>query len=273
MNPKRLFILLLLSASIIEPLIAQEGIELKVAQPKEIFLTGVYKGKPLFIQNPFHPGKDRFCINEIYVNKKLQNIDLNLSAIQLKFDGFDLYSPVNIKIIHKPVCKPIIINPDAILFHSSFKYVDIALNDTILVWHTKGDRYGAIFEVQKLYANGWEVMETIESEGVFEGAEYQYYPDFDEGPNKYRLKYIVNDDRYLYSKEVEIEYYPEPLQLVATTVNKSLVLTRKVDYEIMDGDGNLMLTGTGKSIDIRSLKEGEYFIYIGDISFKFRKVL
>ncbi len=244
---------------------------LPFSQAKEISLTGVYKGKPLFIQNPFHPGQNSFCIDEIYVNKVRLDIDYTLSAIQIKFDGFDLYTPVNIKILHKEVCTPIVVNPDAILFHSSFKFTDVVVNDTALIWHTKGDRPNAIFKIEKLYGNGWETVDTQPSSGLFEGSEYVYYPDFEPGPNKFRVKYEVRANRYLYSPEVEIEYYPEPIELLTTTVTRSLRISRKAEYEILDSDGNLWLTGNDKVVDVSSLKEGEYFIYFGDLSFKFIK--
>ena len=34
---------------------------------EEIVITGVFKGDPLFIQNPYHPGLKNFCINSIEV--------------------------------------------------------------------------------------------------------------------------------------------------------------------------------------------------------------
>ncbi|MCH2046713.1 MAG: hypothetical protein MK212_21545 [Saprospiraceae bacterium] len=238
---------------------------------KEVSIAGVYKGKPLFIQNPYHPGLNSFCIDEIYINKRRIDIDYTLSAIQIKFEGFDLYTPVNIKILHKDVCKPIIVNPEAILFHSSFKFTEIAVNDTVLHWHTKGDRPNAIFKVEKLFANGWESIETKQSTGQFEGDEYVYYPEFEEGPNKFRVKYEVRPNRYLYSREVEIEYYPEPIELLTTQVSRSLRISRKAAYEILDGDGTLWLSGNSKTVDVSTLKEGEYFIFFGDLSFKFIK--
>lgn len=239
---------------------------------KEISITGVYKGKPLFIQNPYHPGLNAFCIDEIYVNKRRLDIDYTLSAIQIKFEGLDLYTPVNIKILHKEVCKPVVVNPDAILLHSSFKFTDIVLNDTILTWHTKGDRPNAVFRIEQLFGNGWSVVETQESNGLFEGGDYLYYPEYEEGPNKFRVKYEVRENRYLYSKEVEIEYYPEPIELLTSQVSRSLRISRKAPYEILDSDGNLWLSGNDKIVDVSSLEEGEYFIYFeNDLSFKFVK--
>ena len=117
---------------------------------EKIVLTGVYKGDPLYVQNPYHPGLKNFCINSIHINDKPLTLDYNLSAIKLDFKAYDLYTPVRIKIDHKNVCRPMIVNKDAILFHSSFKFQDITLSDSSLMWTTKGDRVGAVFEIEKL---------------------------------------------------------------------------------------------------------------------------
>lgn len=244
---------------------------LHASAQKEVTLTGVYKGDPLYIQNPYHPGLKNFCINSIYVNEKSLTLDYNLSAIKLNFSEYDLYTPVRIKIDYKDVCKPTIVNKDAILFHSSFKYTDIALTDSLLSWSTKGDRPGAVFEIEKLYGDGWSVVTTINSTGDFAGDQYQFIPELSSGANKYRIKYKVSQVRYLYSNEVELEFYPDPVELINETVANVLRLNRVSDFRIEDPTGEVMLTGTGKAIDVSHLKAGEYYIFFDDLAFRFLK--
>jgi len=238
---------------------------------EEIVIAGVYKGTPLYIQNPYHPGLKNFCINSIHVNEDLLTLDYNLSAIKLDFKDLDLYTPVNIKIDHKNVCKPILVNKESILYHSSFKFMDLALNDSSMSWTTKGDRPGAVFEIEKLYADGWNQVETVNSSGLFQGSEYQYIPLLEEGANKYRIKYKVNKNRYLYSSELELEYYPEPVELVSATVANVVRLNRVSEYIIEDETGDVVLTGTGIAIDVRHLKAGEYYIFFDGIPYRFLK--
>ncbi len=231
---------------------------------KEIVLTGVFKGEPLYIQNSYHPGLKQFCIDEILVNGKSLHVNYNLSAIKIDFSGFDLYTPVKIKIDHKSVCKPTIINEKAILIHSSFKFTDLVINDSIMYWTTKGDRPGAVFDIEQLYADGWNVVGNVQSTGKFEGDRYEFFPPLTEGANKLRVKYKVTELRYLYSSEIELEYYPEPVKLVSTTVAKTLRFNRPSEYTIEDESGNIVLDGNGLAIDISALKAGEYFVYFGD---------
>ncbi|MGB3466786.1 MAG: hypothetical protein WBA74_16010 [Cyclobacteriaceae bacterium] len=241
-----------------------------VAQ-EEIVLTGVYKGDPLYIQNPYHPGLKNFCINSIKVNEKLLEVDYKLSAIKLNFSEFDLYTPVKITINHKNICKPVIVNKQAILFHSSFKFTDMVLTDSVMTWSTKGDRQDAVFQIEKLYSNGWSLIETVEAKGQFKGAEYQYIPELEEGANKYRIKYKINEDRYLYSSEVELEFYPDPVQLISAVVSTTVRFSRVSEFRIEDKTGETILTGNGKSIDIRHLKAGEYYIFFDDNPIYFLK--
>lgn len=238
---------------------------------EEIVLTGVFKGDPIFIQNPYHPGLKNFCINSIEINDKLLDIDYSLSAINLDFKGIDLYSPVKISINHKNVCKPVIVNKEAILFHSSFKFTDLVLNDSLMVWTTKGDRSGAVFEVEKLYADGWSLLRTIHSTGKFQGDRYECVPELDEGANKFRIKYKVNENRYLYSSELELEYYPEPVELITATVANIIRFNRVSDFRIEDQSGQTVLAGNGKAINISHLKAGEYFIYFDETPVRFLK--
>lgn len=238
---------------------------------EEIVLTGVYKGDPLYVQNPYHPGLQNFCINSIYVNEKLLTLDYSLSAIKLDFKEFDLYTPVRIRIDHKNVCKPVLVNKDAILFHSSFKYTDIALSDSLLSWSTKGDRPGAVFEIEKLYSNGWSAVSTVNSTGDFAGDQYKYLLELTRGIHKYRIKYKVSEQRYLYSDEVELEYYPDPVELINETVANVLRLNRVSDFRIEDPTGEVLLTGTAKAIDVSHLKAGEYFIFFDELAYRFLK--
>lgn len=241
-----------------------------VAQHK-IVLTGVFKGDPLYIQNPYHPGLENFCINSIQVNETQMDINYRLSAIKLNFANYDLYTPVKIVIDHKDICKPVIVNKQAILFHSSFKYTDMLLTDSLMTWTTKGDRPGAVFEIEKLYSNGWSLIHTMEAKGEFKGAEYTYVPELEEGANKYRIKYKENESRYLYSSEMELEFYPEPVQLISAVVSTVVRFNRISDFRIEDKAGETVLSGNGKSIDVRHLKAGEYYIYFDETPVFFLK--
>ena len=55
---------------------------------EELKLSGVYKGKNLYIQNPFSE-KGGFCINEIKLNGNHINDEINSSAFEIDLSLFD----------------------------------------------------------------------------------------------------------------------------------------------------------------------------------------
>ena len=238
---------------------------------KSSALTGVYKGHSLYIQNPYDRVANEFCINNVRVNGNSLNLNLKLSALKINFNGIDLFTPVAIKVEHTENCNPRFINPDAILFHSSFKFDSLYLNDSILIWTTKGDKKEGLFSVEQLNGDLWEPVEEIRAKGIFEGTQYVYFPVHHEGGNKYRIKYELPNGRFLYSKEMEFVYYHEPVTFSPKVVKDWITLSRNAEFEIVNAGGEVILKGQAKEIPVRLLKPGDYVIYIEGTSDSFVK--
>ncbi len=233
---------------------------------QEINLAGVYQGKTLFIQNYFLKERMAFCIEEVRINGRRVDMNYDISALKLDFEGIDLYAPVKIRIIHSDTtCISTIINPEAVLFHTIFRFSSIELSDSVLIWTTKGERRKGEFEVEKLASSGqWEDQEVIAAFGEYEGATYHHFPNLKEGANKYRIRYNFPSGsrmNHLYSEELEIEYYPERVQFNPKYAKRRLYLSRTSKYEIYDQGNTLVLEGRGKEVDITPLRRGRYVIY------------
>ena len=232
---------------------------------RETNLAGVFQGETLFIQNPFIKESMSFCIREIRINEKPVAINYDLSAIKLDFTGYDPFTPVKIKVIHSDtICRPVIVNPEAVLFHTNFRFSSIQLTDSALVWSTKGEKGRGSFEVEKLSNGFWDRQDLQEGSGQYEGATYTYFPSMGEGANKYRVKYTFprgSRIAYLYSQELELEYYPEKVEFSPKSAKTHLYLSRVSRYEIYDQGSNLVLKGQGKEVDVRVLRKGRYVIY------------
>lgn len=237
----------------------------QIAPKVETNLAGVYQGKTLFIQNSFDKNDRQFCVEKIYINEKELDMRYKLSAIKLDFLGYDLYTPVKIRIVHKDtLCAPIIINPEAILFHTIFRFVSASLSDSALVWRTKGETGIGEFEIEKLRNGIWVDQEVRSALGRYEGAEYTYFPNLEEGANKYRIKYNFPRSsrvRYLFSWEVDFDHYPEPVDFSPKSAKTKVYLSRSTHYEIYDAGRTLVLEGQGKIIDVTVLRQGQYVIY------------
>ena len=231
-------------------------------QAQEIKLTGVFKGNGLYVQNSYNAQTNEFCVNEILLNGKKSNVNLQLTAINIPFSGFDLYTPVNVTVLHKDSCTAKIVNPEVLLYHSSFKFDSLVLNDSVMHWYTKGDKEGALFFVEKLDVDRWDVVKEIRSKGRFQGAQYVYFPEHNDGGNIYRIKYQLPNKRYLYSMEMEYYHYPEAITFSPRVVTDKMTLSRATSYEIMDEDGEVILRGKGKIIPLRRLRPGDYSIML-----------
>lgn len=238
------------------------------AQTPDLFhinLVGVYQGKTLFIQNPYNAVKRAYCLKQIMLNNNPLSLNYQLSAIKLDFEEYDLYTPITVTIWYADtLCIPVIINPDAILFHTIFRFSDASLTDTSLTWSTKGERGIGAFEIEKLKNGTWNTQEIVKAKGIYEGANYFYLPKLEEGANKYRVKYHFPEGSrvdHLYSMEMDHDYYPEPIDFNPKSVKTRMYLSRYASYEIFNAKNELILTGEGLEIDLTKLRRGRYSIY------------
>ncbi|MFY0600684.1 MAG: hypothetical protein JXR03_13510 [Cyclobacteriaceae bacterium] len=232
--------------------------------PGTTSMAGVYKGSPVFIQNSFDPVAKDFCIKEIKVNGSSVNFNTRTSAIKLDFSGVDLFAPVLINIIHKDSCNPIVINPDAIFYHSIFSFSEINISDSTLIWKTLGEKETGIFSVEKIQNGLWQEEAAIEASGRFEEASYIHYPKIEEGANKFRIKYTFPDGKYLYSREIDFHFYPEPVTFTPYKTNHMIYFSRTADYKIYDGGDNVVMEGKGKDANVSRLPRGSYVIYFNE---------
>jgi hypothetical protein len=246
---KRILLFLLVLTSL--PILAQET-----------GLTGVFKGHSLYIQNSYNKDSGEFCINEIYVNEKSVNLNLKLSALKVNFERVELFSPVSVKVIHKVYCSPKIVNPEAVLYHSSFKFDSLFLNDSLLTWHSKGDRRNGVFKIERLDDEYWETLTRIRAKGYFDGAQYVYFPEHKAEGNIYRIKYELPNGRYLYSEEMEHFQFPDDVSFSPKEVEDVITLSQKAPYIITNEYGKEIMKGNSKIIPVGMLKPGEYNIEI-----------
>lgn len=225
----------------------------------DLKMTGVFQGTSLYVQNPYYSGVGEFCVREVRVNKQKVDLNYQLSALRIDFDGISMNSPVYIDVNHMVQCAPRIVNPLAIYYHSNFKYTKLLLNDTTLYWETKGDDSEGKYHVEQLNGDYWSEVGVINSKGIFEGTSYSFAPFHMTGSNKFRIKYQLPSGRYLYSDELEYVYYKEPITF--NIASNRMIFSVATEYEILDAKGNTVIQGEGKEIPLRLMKPGEYVIF------------
>lgn len=228
---------------------------------QDIHIAGVYQGKPLFIQNTYQSDSQRFCITKIKVNQKEVSVNLKKSAIVLDFKGLDLFTPVLIEVTCELGCQPVLINPDAIRYHSTFTFKRAIFADSVLYWEVVGESVGMNYAIEQFDYGIWHTLDTITAQGNFETSNYQYFAPIEEGPNKYRIQALFPEEGHLYSAEIDFHFYPEPVTFRPETTTKLLKASRFATYEIFDKGGKMVLSGEGIEIDVSVLRAGEYVIY------------
>ena len=226
-------------------------------------IAGVFQGEPIYIKNPYDRITRQFCVSEVYLNDRKLDLNYRLSALKVSFRGTDLFTPVSIRVVHRDsTCKSDFVNPNAILFHSSYKYLSVSVADSGLYWSTEGEREAGTYLVEKLQQGIWVEEAEIPAQGKFEFASYVHFPFYEEGPNKYRIKYDFGGGyRYLYSTEVEYQHYLDPVTFQPAVTNNRVYLSRSAYFEVFDQKGAMILSGTGKEIDIRYIRPGDYVVY------------
>lgn len=225
-------------------------------------LAGVYQGRTLFIQNSYDPVLKEFCVKEVMLNGQMLNLNYKSSAIKIDFKQIDVHSPVSIKILHKEACHPTIINPDAIFFHSVFSFEEIQVSDSLISWKTVGEKEGGgQYAIEYIEGGLWTEQSTIVAQGKFEGATYTHSPKVSVGSNKFRIKYIYPSGDFLYSCELDLHFYPEPVTFQPKVTNSKIIFSRRAYFQIYDAGSTQVLDGTDAEVDVSRLPRGEYVIY------------
>ena len=91
---------------------------------KELIIDGTYQGENIYIQNPFSKKENGFCIKEVYVNDRPFS-EINSSAFEIILEKEEIGQYVKISIIHSKVCRPRVLNKDALRSKSTFEIVSL----------------------------------------------------------------------------------------------------------------------------------------------------
>jgi hypothetical protein len=229
---------------------------------RQLAISGVYTGQSLFIQNPYLEDEKTYCIESIRLNNRLLNIDLKRSALIIAFEGIERNEPVFIRITSRDTtCIPVILNPEAIRYHNVFGFEYVFISDSLLTWKTRGEKPEARYIVEKFDYGYWRDLDTLKAQYDYGGAQYYYQPIFEEGINKFRIKYSLASDT-IYSHEVEHMHYLEPVSFTMST--KGINFSRTCQYLLETENNEEIAAGYGKSIDLSGVYNGDYYLTLDE---------
>ncbi len=234
------------------------------ASAESLVITGIYQGKDLYVKNPFSEDGVGFCIFEVYVNGELTRDEINSSAFAIDFNilGIETGSDIEVIIKHKDGCNPLVLNPEAVKPHSTFKVVSIDIKNNVLTWSTTNESGSLPFVVEQFRWNKWVKVGEVQGKGTSETHEYQFELTPYSGENKVRVKQVDYTAEPRYSKQVT--YTPTVKKVTFSPQKKvedKVVFSNPTRFEIFDQYGNLVKTGYGSEVDVANLdRKVPYYI-------------
>ncbi len=226
-------------------------------------ISGVYRGKDLFVQNPYTNVEGSFCIEYIAVNDVHVIDQPSTSAVRIDLSDYALEDSIKVFIKHHSICKPRVLNSEVLVGGNQFSFIQIMADDAAISWITTGEIPGfGYYIVEKLKLDGWFPVDTIKAKGNLDNNQYSVGVDHYAGENRFKLHYY-NGDRVLSSDEFEfysslepITYFPED------NIYELINLSRPTDYVIKNYLGQVLMQGYGQDIVVFGLPYGELTLVI-----------
>jgi hypothetical protein len=238
----------------------------------ELVLEGVYKGKNLFVQNPFNGSQKDFCTQEVIVNNKVLLSEVKSSAFEIDLSSFTIDESLFVKIVYKEDCQPKVINPHAIGTKKLFSYNTLKIDYQAISWSTHGETDQTVYFLEKFVNNSWLVVSPpIKSLGDESSAHYMLKTSHHSGINKYRIKSFNEKGQVYYSKIYEYESREAPVTFKPKKVKDNILLSKATPYQVLDQFGNVLLKGEEANIDLKQLKAGTYYLNFDNKLEKFTK--
>ena len=229
------------------------------ASAGEIVLAGKYRGKDIYVQNPYNAKKDSYCTSAVYVNdRKVQDYP-TVSAFTIDLSHLNMGDLVVLRIEHSNDCAPKVVNPQVLKEGQGFEFLLEQVDNNSISWNTKGELPDGKFAIEQVDSTKqiWSVIKEVAGKASGDVNQYSMTPNHFEGENQYRIKYTDNVGEEIYSLKLLYTYTEDPVQFSPRTkVSGKITLSREIPYTISDMNGNLVKEGTGKTIMVQDLKRG-----------------
>lgn len=228
-----------------------------------VVLEGHYQGRDIYVQNPFSSSGVGFCVYEVRVNKEVTTDEVNSSAFAIDFNMLNLQigDPLNIEIVHKEGCDPLVINPEVLKPISTYDIVSIEVDKSnTLKWSTKGESGKLPFVIEQYRWNKWVKVGEVGGKGTESVNNYEFRLTPNSGLNKVRVKQTDSTNKPRYSEATEFSSKTYEVSYSPVKVKKELIFSHTTMYEVYNMYGNIVMRGYDKKIDVSALKKGKYYI-------------
>ncbi|MCA1751692.1 MAG: hypothetical protein ABR572_02235 [Cryomorphaceae bacterium] len=236
---------------------------------ESLVLSGIYQGKDLYVKNPFAEDGVGFCVFEVSVNGEITSDEINSSAFAIDFNimGIEVGSKIDIVLKHKEDCEPLVLNPEAIKPHSTFKLKKIGVDGNVISWTTEGESGSLPFVIEQFRWNKWVKAGEVFGEGTADEHKYKFELTPYSGENKVRVRQTDYTGKPRYTEHVIYQPQVRKVEFEPKKASDDITFTAPTRFEIFDKYGSLVKTGYGKSVNVSNLQKGEDYYLNYDSSF------
>jgi len=231
----------------------------------QITLYGLCKNENLYLVNPTDTVTNTFCIDSIFLNEKKIETELKNNALEIDFISKKIneHERLNLKIYHKKTCKPLVLNPEAILPESTFEVANMSFKNDTLTWQTRNENGSLSFEIEQYRWMKWQTVGTVMGTGHANLQTYTMPVKLHSGVNRFRIKQADYTNVSRFSEELTYtSTIPEVLFSPGDgkKVSRLLEFSAPTEYEIYDYFGQFIISGFANIVDVSYLPEGTYFL-------------
>ncbi len=239
----------------------------------ELTLTGIYQGKDIYVRNPYDLDSRTFCTDEVYVNDALVLSDIRASAYTITLSHLPSESTVRIRILHKPHCRPEVLNAEAVVTELPFAFRTAAIQESVIRWSAEGETAQTAYVVEKDMKSGWVVMTPfILAKNTGDVNTYEVKAEHFSGMNRYRIKASNERGEVRYSEVMAYVSDASPVTFSPRRrVRDRITLSRSAPYKILDEFGELVREGEGATLELADLPPGDYYLHVDRLTEKFTK--
>lgn len=237
----------------------------------ELFVTGEYQGKSLYVQNPLSADRVNFCALSVFLNGELVISHPKTSAFAVDLSHLEIGDAVYVRILHRDGCEPKIINPQVIRSKSAFRFLDITVDGISVNWTTAGEMPFGKYFIEQYRNRKWANVASINGKGDFNWNQYSHLPNHHTGENRYRIKYLQGESQMFFSRVVTYFHDVEPVSFYPAMATDKITLSRESDFSIQDSQGNVLISGKASEIQLNNLTSGLYILFVDNREERFVK--
>ena len=133
-------------------------------------IKGVYRGKDVYIKNPFNPEDNTFCTEKVFVNDQVSVELPRASAFKVDLSHLSPGALVVIRIEFRDNCEPSIINPQVLQEEKGFRFLSTSASNISIDWRADGESSDSKYIIeQEVFdrdsSKVWKVYEEVEAKG------------------------------------------------------------------------------------------------------------